>query len=113
MRSNTTRAAKCGNWLWALVLAVLFSTAGVMPAVSAAPAQRADLATPTDPGAMVGSQAGGYELWVTNQRRNSIQVVRDEAVVDEIALAGVARVPHIFRFSPSGRYAYLASVGMP
>jgi DNA-binding beta-propeller fold protein YncE len=52
-----------------------------------------------------------FELWVTNQARNSVEIVRGDAVVDEINLNGIAQTPHILRFSPSGRYAFIASVG--
>lgn len=63
--------------------------------------------------ARTGQEGGAYELWITNQARNLIQVVRDERIVAEIALDGPTRVPHIVTFSPDGRYAYLASVGLP
>jgi DNA-binding beta-propeller fold protein YncE len=114
MRSITARPTAYRAWPWAIILWVLLSMMGAAPAIAVSPTYRVATATLADLGAApTPSQAGGYELWVTNQRRNSIQVVRDEVMTAEIALDGVARVPHIFRFSPSGRYAYLASVGMP
>ena len=99
--------------LWTIVLVVALSTPGVVPPVSASPIDGIEASATSEVDATtVRAQGGGFELWMTNQRRNSIQVVRDETLIEEIDLGGLRRVPHIVRFSPSGRFAYLASVGL-
>jgi YVTN family beta-propeller protein len=59
----------------------------------------------------------GYEVWVTNQQKDSIQVIdgRTLKVVAEIPVDEdgnpATTKPHTIAFSPDGQYAYIANVG--
>lgn len=59
-----------------------------------------------------------YEIWVTNQAKDSVQIIDGPTlkVVAEIPIdndgQSATSKPHTISFSPDGRYAYVANVGV-
>ncbi|MGH7430873.1 MAG: hypothetical protein ACREI5_03520, partial [Candidatus Methylomirabilales bacterium] len=56
------------------------------------------------------SSTRSYEVWVTNQSENKVQIL-DGQSVKVIAEIPVASKPHNVTFSPDFKTAYIASVG--
>src|SRR5687768_3508928 len=67
----------------------------------------------------VGAATGAYEIWITNQTQDRIEIYAagDYRLLATIAMDsdGVAATskPHMIMFSPDHRYAYVANVGAP
>ncbi|HZX60314.1 MAG TPA: hypothetical protein VFF51_01065, partial [Candidatus Methylomirabilis sp.] len=56
------------------------------------------------------SYAAAYEVWVTNQSENKVQIL-DGQSLKILAEVPVASKPHNVAFSPDFKTAYVASVG--